>query len=155
MKWNQNFLTDLENSVRKVFTLEFVIPKQNGESRTCAPVFRQSNINVNANSMSRASSQPKISQTFIKSNSLVGLSKFAESTSYSTFFPEPERNMTTSMQKQSFIRKNNSFVSDAAQNDAKENYLVRSSYISVDPYPEVFNKQSIINNLSSFTRPSY
>lgn len=85
----------------------------------------------------------------------MGLSKFAESTSYSTFFPEPEKNMSTTMQKQSFIRKNNSIVSDATQNDAKENYLARSSYISVDPYGEVFGRQSMINNLSAFTRPSY
>lgn len=50
----------------------------------------------------------------MKSSSLMGLGKFAESTSYSTFFPDADKNMSMTMQKQSFVRKNNSIVSEVS-----------------------------------------
>lgn len=86
--------------------------------------------------LQRSTSQPKLSQSFIRNNSsLVGLSKFAESTSMSTFFNESDKPLQ--MQKQSFMRKNNSIVSPSSSSvsdcevlASKENYLARSSMIN-------------------------
>ena len=56
-----------------MFTLEFVVPKLHGETATCVAVLRPSTISI----VNRSSSQPKLSQSWMKSNSMLGLSKFA------------------------------------------------------------------------------
>jgi hypothetical protein len=113
MKWNQSFLPGIETAIRKLFTLEFIIPKQNGDLRNSITVFRPSNLN--SSTLSRSNSQQKLSQSLTKSNSMMGLNKFAELISYSTFFPDAQKYTPTTMQKQSFVRKNNSMVSELSQ----------------------------------------
>jgi hypothetical protein len=49
-------------------------------------IFKPSNLNVNT--LSRSTSAAKVSQNLIKSNSLMGLGKFVDSTSFSTFYPD-------------------------------------------------------------------
>lgn len=78
-------MTDLENAVRKVFTLEFVIPKKNGEGTSSIAIFRPSNLNTSM--LSRSTSASKVSAALMKSSSMMGLAKFAD-TSYSTFYPD-------------------------------------------------------------------
>ncbi len=83
MKWNQDFVEEIGNTLKRMFTLEFVVPKINFEVNSCVAVLRPSTIIMN-----RSSSQPKLSQSWMKTNPPLNLSKFAESTSKSTFFPD-------------------------------------------------------------------
>jgi hypothetical protein len=86
LKWSQSFMIELENAVRKAFTLEFVIPKPNGDTTNTITLFRPSNLN--SSTLSRLTSQSKVAHTLMKSNSQMGLGKFMESNSYSTYFPD-------------------------------------------------------------------
>ncbi len=142
---------DVENIIRKIFTLEFVIPKPNGEMRSCVNPLRQSNLSFN--NLNRSNSQPKLSFSLMRNNSLVGMSKFAETSC--SFFNERERNCVIPLQKHSLLRKatlNSSSASDCEVVSCKENNCMGRSCLVGDGGVE--SKSMIIKNWSGFLRGS-